>query len=1072
MSRTNIENIYPLAPMQQGMLFDTLYAAGSGVYFVQIAWTLRGGLDAPAFVRAWQEVTSRHAILRTGFAWERLEKPVQVVRKKVALPVHEEDLRALSPDEQNQRLAAFAEEDRKRGFDLGKPPLMRIALFRLSEDTYRFLWGRHHLLLDGWSTPILVKEVFALYAAFTKGEAPRLAVPRPFGDYITWLGKQDEARSLAFWREQLAGFSAPTSLRIDRPSPGEPRHEERRLTLSEELSARLTAFVRERKITLSTLVQGAWAILLSRYSGEHDVLFGATVSGRSAPVPGIDAMIGMFINTLPVRVSVPGDEVVGAWLDRLHHLELALRDHEHSALIDVQGASGVPRGIPLFETLVVFENYPVEEALKQGSSSLAVTDSRTVERSNVPLTLLAVLRRALTLTVSHDVERFAPAAIDRMLAQLATILEGIVADASRSLADVPILSEAERRRVLVENNATAHDHPTDRLMHEVFAAQAARTPSAVALRFEGRDVSYRELDERSNQLAHALRERGIGPDVLVGVFCERSVEMLVALYGVLKAGGAYVPLDPEYPKDRLAFMLEDAAPSVILTHSPVAERLPSSSAALIELDSEWETIATQPTTRVPRGDLALGHLAYVIYTSGSTGKPKGAMNEHRGILNRIHWMQRAYDLTERDVVVQKTPYSFDVSLSELFWPLMFGARLVIAKPEGHRDPGYLAELIQREGVTMLHFVPSMLAVFLEEPSAGGCTSIARVMASGEALSPALADRFFAKLSHAELHNLYGPTEAAIDVTAWACKPGSEVVPIGRPIHNVRMYILDGRLSPVPIGVAGDLYIAGVQVGRGYLNRAELTAERFIRDPFASDEHGRMYKTGDVARWREDGAIEYLGRSDFQVKIRGFRIELGEIEAALLRHASVREAVVVAREDVPGSKRLVAYLVVGEAPEAADLRALLTSELPDYMVPSAFVVLDALPLTASGKVDRKALPAPEAASVPAVPRVSPRGPVEEAVASIFAEVLHVPPADVGAHDGFFELGGHSLLATQAISRVRTALGADLPLRAIFDASTVAELAAEIEKALGAPLASSLPPITRAPRADRVALSFGQ
>ncbi len=570
----------------------------------------------------------------------------------------------------------------------------------------------------------------------------------------------------------------------------------------------------------------------------------------------------------------------------------------------------------------------------------------------------------------------------------------------------------------------------------------------MALRFEGREVTYGELDRRANQLAHALRKRGVGPDVLVGVLMERSVEMVVALYGVLKAGGAYLPLDPEYPRERLAFMLEDARAPVILIQAHLAPVLPEQGGAVVRVDADWASIATEPSEAPPRDGLTLSHLAYVIYTSGSTGRPKGAMNEHRGIRNRLLWMQRAYGLTADDAVLQKTPYSFDVSVWELFWPLMVGARLVIARPEGHRDPRYLAEEIEAEGVTTLHFVPSMLAVFLDVAgsSVARTGSVRRVICSGEALPATLADRFFERFpSGVALENLYGPTEAAVDVTAWTCVPGATRVPIGRPIDNVRIYILDERLSPVPIGVAGELYIGGVQVGRGYLDRPELTAERFVRDPFTSDGQGRLYRTGDLARWLPSGAIEYLGRVDFQVKLRGFRIELGEIEAALVEHLLVREAVVVAREETPADVRLVAYVVLrdpGAADRAPDeLRAHLQAKLPEHMVPAAFVPLVTLPLTSSGKVDRRALPASErgrAAGRSMRFSMPPRDDVEAKVAAIFRNVLGLP--SVERTDSFFDLGGHSLLAVRLVAEIERVFGRTISLVSFFRSRTVEQISA--------------------------------
>ncbi|MEO5731031.1 MAG: amino acid adenylation domain-containing protein, partial [Byssovorax sp.] len=624
---------------------------------------------------------------------------------------------------------------------------------------------------------------------------------------------------------------------------------------------------------------------------------------------------------------------------------------------------------------------------------------------------------------------------------LRTLLTALVRAPESRVRDLSILDEAERRTVLVDWNATAFAHPEEACIHEVFEAQAARTPEATALVFEDRRLSYRELNERANQLSHALRKRGVGPDVLVGVCMDRSVEMVVALYGILKAGGAYVPFDPEYPKDRLAFMLEDTRVPVVLTQAHLDGVLPAHNAEVIHLDAAWDFIAAEPESNPARAGLSLDSLAYAIYTSGSTGRPKGALNAHRGILNRLCWMQRVYPLGASDRVLQKTPFSFDVSVWEFFWPLMFGAALVVARPEGHKDPAYLEGLLEAQGITTTHFVPSMLKAFLDELGQARCASLKRVFCSGEALPPAMVDAFFSRLPGAELHNLYGPTEAAVDVTSWACRPGSAIVPIGRPVDNTQIYLLDGRMEPVAPGVRGELYIGGVQVGRGYLNRPELTAERFVADPFSSAPGARLYRTGDVARHLPSGDIEYLGRADFQVKIRGFRIELGEIEAALAAHPAVREVTVLAREDAPGQKRLVGYLVCadGQAPVVGDLRAFLKDRLPEYMVPSTFVLLGEMPLTSSGKVNRRALPAPEVGprAETGAEFIAPRSPAEETLCRIWAGILRLP--EVGIHDNFFELGGDSILSIQVVARALQA-GLHLTPRQLFQHQTVAELAA--------------------------------
>lgn len=610
------------------------------------------------------------------------------------------------------------------------------------------------------------------------------------------------------------------------------------------------------------------------------------------------------------------------------------------------------------------------------------------------------------------------------------------------------LSSRERRQVIDEFNSTQRPYPQEKLIHQLFEEQVDRAPSAIAVAFEGQSLTYAALNERANRLGSYLRERGVGPDTLVGICAERSLEMVVGLMGILKAGGAYVPLDPTYPGERLSYMLADAAPKIVLTQERLVPRLPPSGAAVILLDTHWSEIGKRPSENLSADALGLAshHLAYVIYTSGSTGRPKGAMNEHRAVVNRLAWMQSEYALDEHERVLQKTPFSFDVSVWEFFWTLMSGARLIVARPEGHRDPAYLRDLIEAAGVTTLHFVPSMLRAFLGQHPRGRCPSIRHVVCSGEELSAALQNECLQLLPRARLSNLYGPTECAVDVTAWECAADPECrrVPIGRPIANTRIYVLDERLEPVPVGEPGEIYIAGVPVGRGYRNRPELTAERFLQDPFSRDPQARMYRTGDLGRWRDDGAIEYLGRNDHQVKIRGFRIELGEIEARLERCAGVREVAVLAREDVPGEKRLVAYWVTTQnpalAPTAEALREALRSTLPEYMVPSAFVLLERMPVSPNGKLDRKALPAPDPAAYPRRAYQPPSGAVEQTLAGIWQSLLRVER--IGRDENFFDLGGHSLLAVALSERVRGELGTELPLSAILEAPTIERLARRI------------------------------
>jgi amino acid adenylation domain-containing protein len=702
----------------------------------------------------------------------------------------------------------------------------------------------------------------------------------------------------------------------------------------------------------------------------------------------------------------------------------------------------MPASGPLFAALLSYRhgNSVTQPSAGANQTTASTESSADQDRSKYPAALsIDDLGEGFALTAEVQ----SPADPQRILAYVRCAIERLVgaleSAPATSVRSLDVLPDAERRRVLVEWNATTREYGGEARLHRLIERQAAQTPDSVALAFEERELTYAEVNWRANQLARALRRRGVGPDVLVGVFAERSFEMVVALLAVLKAGGAYVPLDPSYPAERLGHMLEDARAPVVLAQRHLVSQLPRQTGDVLPLDASWAAYAAEAGEDLE--DLGTPqNLAYVIFTSGSTGRPKGAMNEHRGICNRLLWMQEEYGLTGEDRVLQKTPFSFDVSVWEFFWPLLTGGRLVIARPEGHRDSAYLVKLICEAGITTLHFVPSMLRVFVEEEGLEACGSLRRVICSGEALPHELQERFFARLPKAELHNLYGPTEAAVDVTYWACRRGDErlTVPIGRPVANTQMYVLDAHLEPLPIGVPGELYIGGLQVGRGYVGRDDLTAERFVPDPFSRTSGARLYKTGDLARHLSDGAIEYLGRLDYQVKIRGQRIELGEIEATLDKHPGVRQSVVMAREDTPGDQRLVAYVLTQQsAPSIAELKEYLSRELPAYMVPSAFEFLDALPLTSSGKVDRKLLPAPERSGSRQTTYVAPRTATEKMLAGIWAEVLGLER--VGIEENFFDLGGHSLLLLQGYSRLRASVGRDLPFVALMQYPTVRSLA---------------------------------
>jgi amino acid adenylation domain-containing protein len=1008
----NIEASYPLSPMQQAMLFHYHLAPESGVYIQQLVCSFREDLNVAVFTEAWNRVVSRHQILRTAFRWEGLEEPRQDVYSKVNLPLELQDWQCLSPARQQSKLEEFIRFDQKRGFNLAEAPLMRLTLFRLGADNYRFIWTYHHMIADGRSRRVVIDEVFAIYEAICRGEDYSLPQTGPYRDYIDWLQQQDTSKSETFWKALLRGFKSPTPISSPRISgyldEKDRERAESEILISESVTSSLNSIAQENQMTLNTIIQGAWALLLSRYSGEDDVVFGEVRAGRHWTSQDRNSMVGLFVYTVPVRVRVSPEASLLPWLKEIRQLQIALREHEATPLTEIQRWSDVPRDRSLFETVYVF--YEMNTFFWSKEGSWQNRELRLLEDNGFPITLDVYSGSDISLKITFDRRRFGDAAIKRILEHLKTLLEGIAEDPNRSLSMLPILAEAERHQILYEWNDTCVDYPQDKLIHQIFESKAEETPNSAALNFEGEQLTYRELNQRANQLAHYLKSIGVGPGVLVGIAVERSLEMVVGLYGILKAGGAYVPIDPTYPAERIAYMLANANVPVLLTQAKLRDSLPAPEAQVVCLDTDWDDFMADQSTENPVCQATLENLAYTIYTSGSTGKPKGVMNTHRGILNRLLWMQDAYCLEPSDSVLQKTPFSFDVSVWEFFWPLMFGARLVVARPEGHKDSDYLVQTIIDQQITTIHFVPSMLQIFLMAKDVEKCNTLRQVICSGEALSLDLQNRFFARLD-TKLHNLYGPTEAAVDVTYWECQRESDLftVPIGYPVANTQIYILDDYMQPVPVGISGELYIGGVQVARGYLNRPELTAEKFIPDPFSDSPEARLYRTGDSARYLPDGTIEYLGRLDNQVKIRGNRIELGEIESALSQHPNVREACALAREDVPGDQRIVAYIIPTQNQEHLNsiLRDYLKQKLPEYMVPSHFITLDAFPLTPNQKIDRKMLPAPDQVEIqPEMAYVPPKNDLQQKIASIWQKVLNVPI--VGMNDNFFELGGHSLL----------------------------------------------------------------
>jgi microcystin synthetase protein McyB len=1029
----NVEHFYPLSPLQEGLLYHSLSDPDSASYFNQTIVSLRGELNVEAFEQAWQRVVDHHPVLRTFFVWEDLPAPVQVVERGVRMPIEHLDWRGLTSEEHRRELEALLRRDLERGCDLSAAPLMRVTLVRTGDDRWDFLWSFHHILLDGWSLFLVLQQVFTAYDALQTGKELELEPSRPFRDFLVWLKRQDQARAEAYWREALRGFRAPTPLVTDSRASesGQERFDSRPEHLTAEVTEALLELAREQRLTLNTILQGAWALLLSTYSGDNDVLFGTVVSGRPVDLEGAESMVGLCINTLATRVRVNSEATVLEWLHQVQAEQAEAREYAYSRLVDVQSWSEIRLPSPLFESIFLFENYHKDSPVESMSRSLGIEDVRWLERHNYPLAALAIPGPRLKLQIVYQSGRCAPGTIGRTLQHWRVLLEAMVAAPEARVADLSPLTTVERERLVVEWNATAAEIRRGVCVHQLFEEQVARTPDALAVAGGGVELSYRELNERANQLAHRLRTMGVGPEVLVGICTERHPDMLVGFLAVLKAGGGYVPLDVSYPRERLAFMLADAGARVLLAHQSLEERLPSHAGATIFLDREWESIARESRAKPPE-QASSENLAYVIYTSGSTGEPKGVELGHTGLINLLSWHQREYDVVPADRATHLAGLAFDASVWEV-WPyLTAGASLHLVPENVRLSPSQLMAWMAEQRITISFLATPLAEAVLKEPMPADL-ALRAMLTGGDKLhrAPPLGLRF-------GLFNHYGPTENTVVATATEVAPSADpdarAPAIGRPIANVQVYLLNKGGQCVPVGVPGELFIGGESLARGYHARPGLTAEKFVANPFKPGE--RLYATGDLARYLPNGNIEFLGRIDGQVKVRGYRIELGEIETVLARHTGVRECAVAIRDKEPGDSYLVAY-TVGDA-DAADLRGHLQGLLPDYMIPAAFMGLDALPLTPNGKVDRRALPDPDVSLVEAdTAYVRPQGELEELVSRIWQEVLHVPR--VGGHTNFFDLGGHSLHLIQVHGKLKLELGKEIPMVDLFKFTTVSALA---------------------------------
>ena len=1053
--RCGARDLAPLSFAQQRLWFLNQLEPDICTYNETSALSLDGELNIKALHGALNAIVERHEVLRTTYEMADDGYPVQIVGavQSVELPVL--DISELAGSQRGAEVQRTAAELRGRPFDLSKDMPLRLALIRLSPRSHVLVVVKHHIASDGWSSGVFYRELASHYNWLTRGGTnPLPELPIQYADYAVWqrerLHGEALQRQLSYWKEKLRNVPA-LELPTDRTRPAVQSYRGARqsITLSKDLSEKLKGLSRKEGVTLFMTLLAAFQILLHRYTGQDDIVVGSPIAGRTRSE--LEELIGFFVNALVYRNNLSGDPSFNELLAIVR--EGALQAYQHQdlpfeKLVEDLNPERTLSHSPVFQVLFAVQNVPRQ---KFAIPRLTVTPLE-IESITAKFDLFAAFVERdgrLILRIEYTVDLFNADTMERMVSHFRTLLDGIVANPERRISELPLLTEAEKHQVLVEWNETKRDYPKDKCVHQLFEEQVKRTPETVAVAFEDQQLTYRQLNSQANQLAHFLRNHGVGAESVVGVCLERSPEMILAILAILKAGGAYLPLDPSYPTERLGLMVERGGASIIVTQKSLVSRTPTGEAVCCCLDN-LDQILTEQKQESLSSISSPENAAYVLFTSGSTGVPKGVLMEHRSLVNLLSWQAETFASRAATRTLQFAPLSFDVSFQEIFSALCFGGTLVMIGEAERRDARALWPLLKEKAVERM-FVPFVALQQLAEAAQGDAVtieSLREIITAGEQLqvTQPIAD-LFARLPDCRLCNQYGPTESHV-VTSFALggDPADwpKLPPIGRPIANNKVYILDRCLQPVPIGVIGELYIGGDSLARGYLDQPELSREKFISNPFIKEAGARLYKTGDLARYHADGNIQFVGRIDDQVKVRGFRIEPGEIETILCRHPEVLECVVSAREDATGGKRLVAHIVAGTAHDldSRKLRDFLKEKLPEYMIPNAFVFLDSLPLTASGKVDRRALPASDGSRPDlAEAYLAPRNRTEELLAKIWAEVLKLER--IGIHDNFFDLGGHSLLATQVASRIREALRIELPLRAMFETPTIAGLSNHIE-----------------------------
>lgn len=1037
-SKKNVEDIFSLSPLQEGILYHYMENSGGVQYNEQLWITLKGHICEKLMEKAWDHVVKGNEMLRAVFMWEKLERPVQIVLKDSNFHIEKYDLSG--PEYEDPDITAELEKVRayirNSSIDISKSTF-KVALIKLSHNKYEMVIINHHIIYDGWSNAILIGEFLSAYKRFLKGETVDRAPKNGFKNFIKWVSQLDKNKQQLFWQKYMEGFTEKTSIPVD--TIRDKSNNDSGVfccSISEKEYDSIKIFCSNNRFTASTLFNAVWAILLQRYSGSEDVVFGTTVSGRNIEIEGIERMVGLFINTIPLRVNHTKNESIMEFIQGIEKSVREREEYEHTSLADIKSYCAISGNDSIFDSIVVIENYPKDIELNDSALDLSVSNYTSYENTNYPLTVMLEFSSKIKLSIIYKSKSFKERTIIQLANHFINVLSYFLTNPNKAVTEVELTDDMEKHMLLHDFNDTYAYYPRDKVIHALFEEKAAKVPEKAAIIYENLQFSYSELNEKANQLARVLRQKGVNADSIIGIMVERSPEMVIGIMGILKAGGAYLPIDPEYPPDRIAYILQDSRTGILLTQKKFRAKV-SYQGEIIELDNSgiYEGECSNPEVLCKPDNLA-----YIIYTSGSTGKPKGVMVEHKSVVNTLFSLEREYPVETDDTYLLKTAYTFDVSVMELFGWFIGEGRLAILKQGQQRSHADIVNAIDKYGITHINFAPSMLHVFidgLDTQHLNKLRSLKYVFSAGEALSADTVRKFRNVIKNAKLENIYGPTEATIYATKYKTENCHELlnIPIGQPLSNMKAYIIDkyGKLQPV--GVPGELCLSGDGLARGYLFSAELTAEKFVENPFEPGK--RLYKTGDLARWLQDGNIEFLGRMDYQVKIRGFRIETGEIAQQLLSYRSVKEAVVIAREAENKTKYLCAYMTAEKELEVSELRSHLSSILPDYMIPSFFVQLDKLPITSNGKIDRKALPEPGGKMKTGTDYAAPRNNLEEKLAKIFEEVLKVE--QVGINDNFFDLGGHSLKALKVVNLIYKILNIRMSIQTFFECQTIENLA---------------------------------